>query len=94
MPLDKRDQCASFEPLVVHFGKVPLTVGQSGLSALVVDGLKTDDTMVQDNPGKNSSQEPPTKKTIDRKQNNRVERLRLRTCNLKGFCRAVDQLNY
>ena len=68
MPLDKRDQCASFEPLVVHFGTVPLTAGQSGLSALVVDGPKTDDTMVQNNPGKNTSQDPPAEKTIDREQ--------------------------
>ena len=41
MPLDRRDQCASFEPLIVHFGKGPLTAGQPGLSALVVDGPKT-----------------------------------------------------
>ena len=94
MPLDKRDQCASFEPLVVHFNKGPLTAGQSGLSALVVDGLKTDDTMVQDNPGKKSSQEPPAEKTIDRKQNKKEERVRLRTYDRKEFRRAIDQLNY
>ena len=66
MPLDKRDQCAFFKPLVVHFGKGPLTAGQSGLSALVGDGPKTYDTMVKDNPGKNASEAPPAKKTIDR----------------------------
>ena len=79
MPLDKRDQCASFEPLVVHFNKGPLTAGQSGLSALVVDGLKTNDTMVQENPGINTSQEQPIKKTIDRRQNKKVERVGPRT---------------
>ena len=47
MPLDKRDQCTSFEPLVVHFGKGPLIAGQSGLLALVGDGPKTYDTMVK-----------------------------------------------
>ena len=62
MPLDKRDQCASFEPLVVYFGKGPLTAGQSGLSALVVDGQKTYDTMVQDNPGKIPPRTRPPKK--------------------------------
>ena len=68
-PLDKRDQCASFEPLVVQFGKAALTAGQSGLSALGVAGSKTYDTMVQDNPGKNTCQDPPAEKKIDRKQN-------------------------
>ena len=79
MLLDRRDQCASFEPLVVHFGSGPLTAGQSGLSALVVDGPKTDDTMVQDNPGKNVSQEPPAEKTIDRGENEKkAKRLNVR----------------
>ena len=63
MPLDRRDQWASFEPLVIHFGKRPLTAGQPGLSALVVDGPKTDDTMVQDDPGKNTAQDPPAEKS-------------------------------
>ena len=52
MPLDRRDQCAFFEPLVVHFGKGPLPSGQPGLSALVLDGPITYNTMVQDNPAK------------------------------------------
>ena len=50
MPLNRRDQCASCEPLVNHFGKGPPTAGQPGLSVLVVGGPKTYDTMVQDNP--------------------------------------------
>ena len=67
MPFDKRDQYASFKPLVVHFGKGPLTAGQPGLSALVVDGSKTYDTMVKDNPGKNTSEAAPAERTIDGK---------------------------
>ena len=67
MPLDRRDQWASFEPLVVHFCKGPLTSLQPGLSALVVDGPKTYHAMVQDNPGKNPSEAPPAKKRIGRK---------------------------
>ena len=59
MPLDRRDQCASFDPLVNHYGKGPLTAVQPRLSGLVVDGPKTYDTMVQDNPYKNASQDPP-----------------------------------
>ena len=50
MPLDSRDQCASFEPLVDHFGKGPSTAGQPGLSGLVVGGPKTYNTMVKNNP--------------------------------------------
>ena len=38
MPLDSRDQCALFEPLVDHSGKGPSTAGQPGLSGLVVGG--------------------------------------------------------
>ena len=68
MTSDREDQCASFKPLLVHFGKRPLTAGQSELSALVVDSPKTYDTMVQANPGKNTSQGPPAKKTIGRKK--------------------------
>ena len=68
MPLDNRDQCASFDPLVVHFGTRPLIAGQSGLSALVVDGPNTDDTMVQGDPGKNATQDPPAENAIGRKE--------------------------
>ena len=38
--LDRRDQCASVEPLVVYFGIGPPPAGQPGLSGLVVDGQK------------------------------------------------------
>ena len=49
-PLEIRDHCAYFEPLANHIGKRPPTTGQSGLAGLVVGGMKTYDTMVQDNP--------------------------------------------
>ena len=68
MPLDRRDQCVSFKPLVARFGKGLLTAGQPGLSVLVVDGPNTDDTMVQDDPGKNATQDPPAKNAIGRKE--------------------------
>ena len=48
--LDRRDQWASFEPLVDRFRKGPPTAGQPRLSGLVVAGPKTYNTMVQDNP--------------------------------------------
>ena len=50
MPLDRRDQCASFEPLVIYFGKGSHRAGQPGLPGLVVGGPKTYDTMVESNP--------------------------------------------
>ena len=47
----------------------PSSVQQDAwLSGVVVDGPKTYNTMVQDNPGENASQDPPAKKTVDRKQ--------------------------
>ena len=60
-PLGRRDQCAPFEPLVDPIGKGPPTAGQSGLSGLVVGGPKTYDTMVQDYPEINTSQDPTLK---------------------------------
>ena len=59
MFLDRRDQCASFGPLVDHFGKELSTAGQIGLSGLVIDGPKTYDTMVQNNPCKSTSPDNP-----------------------------------
>ena len=50
MSLYRRDQCASFDPLVDHFGKGPPIVSQPGLPGWIVDGPKTYDTIVQDNP--------------------------------------------
>ena len=50
MPLDRRDQCTYFEPLVDHFDKGPLTAGQPGLSELIAGRPGTYDIMVQENP--------------------------------------------
>ena len=58
MPLNRRPQCASCEPLVDHFGKGPPTPGQPGLSGLGVGSPKTYDTMVKKNPEINTSQDP------------------------------------
>ena len=63
------DQPASFELLVNFFGRGPPTAGQPGTSALMVGGPKSYNTMVQDNPGKNTYQAPPAEKTINRNKN-------------------------
>ena len=41
MLVDRRDQCASFEPLVIYFGPGPPPAGQPELTELVVGGPKT-----------------------------------------------------
>ena len=81
-----------FEPLVVHFGTGPLTAGQPGLSALVVDGPKTYDTMVQDNPGKNTCEDPPAEKKIDRKIKGENDRSDARTYDLRLVTLAIGGL--
>ena len=93
MSFNRRDQCASFEPLVVYFGKGPLTAGQSGLSALVVDGPKTYDTMVQDNPGKNASEASPAEKTIERKRKREKDSSNAQTYDVGDMIRDIGLLN-
>ena len=61
MPLDRRDQCASSEPQVEYFGKLPFPASQPGLSVLVVGGLKIYNTMVENNTRKNTCQDPARK---------------------------------
>ena len=39
--MDRRDQCASFEPLVIYFDPGPPPAGQPELTELVVGGPKT-----------------------------------------------------
>ena len=50
MLFDSRDHCASFEPLVGHFGKGPPPTGQPELTGLVVGGPKSYENMVKNNP--------------------------------------------
>ena len=61
MPLDRKDQCVPFEPLVDNFGRGPSTPSQAWLSGLVISGLKTYNTMVQNNPWKNICYDPALK---------------------------------
>ena len=63
MPLDKRDQCASFEPLVVYFGKGPPTHDQPGLSGLVVGGQQIYDIHAPSDSKKIASRTLQRKKT-------------------------------
>ena len=49
---------------------------------MVVDGPKTYDTMVRDNPGKNTYQDPPAKKRIDREKNEKKDNPNVQTYDL------------
>ena len=50
MLFDRRDQCASFEPLFIYFGPGPPPAGQPELTGLVVGSPNSYKNMVQNNP--------------------------------------------